>query len=97
MRDGASRRGLRTITILLSVVVGVMTVILCCILLFLNRCRSTQIYFGKQYGLRITSEPDVGTPVEIRMPKIKEVPPPGPSRTWTCRTPFFSWGSTPMS
>lgn len=31
-----------------------------------------QIYFGRQYGLRITSEPDVGTCVEIRMPKIKE-------------------------
>ena len=31
-----------------------------------------RIYFGKQYGLRITSELDVGTQVEIRMPKIKE-------------------------
>jgi len=31
-----------------------------------------QTYFGKQYGLRVTSEPDVGTCVEIRMPKIKE-------------------------
>lgn len=31
-----------------------------------------QIYFGKQYGLRIASELDVGTRVEIRMPKIKE-------------------------
>jgi len=31
-----------------------------------------QIYFGKQYGLRITSEMDVGTCVEIRMPKVKE-------------------------
>ena len=31
-----------------------------------------KIYFGKQYGLRITSEPDVGTCVEIRMPKIQE-------------------------
>ena len=31
-----------------------------------------QIYFGRQYGLRITSELDVGTRVEIRMPKIKE-------------------------
>jgi len=31
-----------------------------------------QIYFGKQYGLRITSELDVGTCVEIRMPKIEE-------------------------
>jgi len=31
-----------------------------------------QIYFGKQYGLRITSEPDVGTTVEVRMPKVKE-------------------------
>lgn len=31
-----------------------------------------QIYFGKQYGLRITSEPDAGTRVEIRMPKIEE-------------------------
>ena len=30
-----------------------------------------QIYFGKQYGLRITSEPDVGTCVEIRMPKVR--------------------------
>ena len=31
-----------------------------------------KIYFGKRYGLRITSEPDVGTCVEIRMPKIQE-------------------------
>ena len=31
-----------------------------------------RIYFGKNYGLRITSEPDVGTCVEIRMPKIRE-------------------------
>ena len=31
-----------------------------------------QIYFGKQYGLRLTSEPDVGTCVEIRMPKVRE-------------------------
>lgn len=31
-----------------------------------------QIYFGKQYGLRITSELDVGTTVEVRMPKIRE-------------------------
>ena len=31
-----------------------------------------KIYFGKHYGLHITSEPDVGTCVEIRMPKIKE-------------------------
>ena len=30
-----------------------------------------KIYFGKGYGLRITSELDVGTCVEIRMPKIK--------------------------
>ena len=31
-----------------------------------------QIYFGRQYGLHITSELDVGTRVEIRMPKIRE-------------------------
>lgn len=31
-----------------------------------------RIYFGGQYGLRITSELDVGTTVELRMPKIKE-------------------------
>ncbi len=31
-----------------------------------------KIYFGKYYGLRITSEPDIGTCVEIRMPKIQE-------------------------
>ena len=31
-----------------------------------------QIYFGESYGLRITSEPDVGTCVEIRIPKLKE-------------------------
>ncbi len=31
-----------------------------------------QIYFGKEYGLTITSKPDMGTCVEIRMPKIKE-------------------------
>ncbi|MEJ5967105.1 sensor histidine kinase [Flavonifractor porci] len=31
-----------------------------------------KIYFGKQYGLHISSEPDVGTCVEIRMPKIQE-------------------------
>lgn len=32
-----------------------------------------KIYFGGQYGLRVVSELDVGTRVEIRMPKIKEV------------------------
>lgn len=31
-----------------------------------------KIYFGRDYGLHITSEPDVGTCVEIRMPKIRE-------------------------
>ena len=31
-----------------------------------------KIYFGKGYGLHITSEPDVGTCVEIRMPKLEE-------------------------
>ena len=31
-----------------------------------------KIYFGKNYGLHITSEPDVGTCVEIRMPKVRE-------------------------
>ena len=31
-----------------------------------------KIYFGKKYGLQITSELDVGTCVEIRMPKIQE-------------------------
>lgn len=31
-----------------------------------------KIYFGRNYGLSITSEPDVGTCVEIRMPKIRE-------------------------
>lgn len=31
-----------------------------------------KIYFGRNYGLHITSEPDVGTCVEIRMPKIRE-------------------------
>ena len=31
-----------------------------------------KIYFGKNYGLHITSELDVGTCVEIRMPKIRE-------------------------
>lgn len=31
-----------------------------------------QIYFGRQYGLHITSELDVGTSVELRMPKVKE-------------------------
>lgn len=31
-----------------------------------------RIYFGEKYGLRITSELDVGTSVEIRMPKIRE-------------------------
>ena len=30
-----------------------------------------KIYFGSQYGLQITSEPDVGTRVEIRMPKVR--------------------------
>ena len=31
-----------------------------------------RIYFGAPYGLNITSELDVGTCVEIRMPKVKE-------------------------
>lgn len=31
-----------------------------------------QIYFGEEYGIRIASEPDVGTLVEIRIPKLRE-------------------------
>lgn len=31
-----------------------------------------KIYFGRSYGLSITSEPDVGTCVEIRMPRNRE-------------------------
>ena len=31
-----------------------------------------RIYFGSQYGLHIASEPDVGTTVELRMPKVRE-------------------------
>ena len=31
-----------------------------------------KIYFGKRYGVRITSELDVGTCVEIRMPRVQE-------------------------
>ena len=31
-----------------------------------------QIYFGKQYGLHIASELDIGTTVELRMPKVRE-------------------------
>ena len=30
-----------------------------------------KIYFGSRYGLSITSEPDEGTCVEIRMPKVR--------------------------
>ncbi|MEG1428416.1 MAG: sensor histidine kinase [Hydrogenoanaerobacterium sp.] len=30
-----------------------------------------QIYFGKEYGIRFESEPDVGTTVNITIPKIK--------------------------
>lgn len=31
-----------------------------------------KIYFGEKYGIRITSEPDKGTCVTIRMPKVQE-------------------------
>ena len=31
-----------------------------------------KIYFGKEYGLSIESELDVGTCVTIRMPKVEE-------------------------
>ena len=31
-----------------------------------------RIYFGEGYGLRIESEPDEGTCVEIRMPQVRE-------------------------
>ena len=31
-----------------------------------------KIYFGAQYGMKIESEPDVGTKVYIRMPKLRE-------------------------
>ena len=31
-----------------------------------------KIYFGEQYGMKIESEPDVGTKVWIRMPKLRE-------------------------
>ena len=30
-----------------------------------------RIYFGEKYGLSIESEPDVGTTVTVRMPKIE--------------------------
>lgn len=29
-----------------------------------------QIYFGEKYGLTIRSEPDVGTAVTVRLPKV---------------------------
>ena len=32
-----------------------------------------RIYFGEEYGLQITSEPDEGTCVAIRIPKITEL------------------------
>lgn len=31
-----------------------------------------KIYFGERYGIKIESEPDMGTRVSIRMPKIEE-------------------------
>ncbi len=31
-----------------------------------------KIYFGKEYGIHITSQLDMGTRVEIRLPKVKE-------------------------
>ena len=31
-----------------------------------------KIYFGREYGLKITSVPDEGTCVEIRMPKVRQ-------------------------
>ena len=31
-----------------------------------------KIYFGEQYGMKIESEPDVGTKVYVRMPKLRE-------------------------
>ena len=31
-----------------------------------------QLYFGKEYGVKISSQLDMGTCVEIRMPKVKE-------------------------
>lgn len=31
-----------------------------------------QIYFGKEYGVKISSQLDMGTCVEVRMPKVKE-------------------------
>ena len=34
-----------------------------------------RIYFGEEYGLHITSEPDEGTCVEIRIPKLTETEP----------------------
>ena len=33
-----------------------------------------RIYFGEEYGLHITSEPDEGTCVEIRIPKLESKP-----------------------
>ena len=33
-----------------------------------------RIYFGEKYGMRIESEPDEGTTVYIRMPKLEEEP-----------------------
>ena len=44
MKDGGSRTGLRITTILVSMVLGVVAVILCCcIVLFLNRYRSAMV------------------------------------------------------
>ncbi len=41
-----------------------------------------RLYFGREYGLSIWSEPDEGTRVEIRLPALDSSEPAGVQGTW---------------
>ena len=57
MKGGASRTGLRTTTILVSMVVGVVAIILfCCIILFLDRYRSAMVQSARTSTAQAVSQ-----------------------------------------
>lgn len=57
MKRGAAWRGPRTTTILVAVVTGVVSVILCfCIVLFLNRYRGAMVHSARTGGAQAVSQ-----------------------------------------
>lgn len=57
MKGGGARTGLRITTILVSMVVGVVAIILCCcIMLFLNRYRSAMVQSARTSSAQAVSQ-----------------------------------------